>query len=461
MSINESEAIKVYNNPKKGFWGKSKMLKKYREMLNKVYALQRHKEVTSKHLKKLYKREGAIRPFYSVQVDLADFPKLQNPMNKNVRYLLICIDVFSRYMWIVPLTSKANLHIPLRKLLLDMKTKFNKTPENITGDNEFDTRQLKTLANEFKFRWWFGDPHEKYRTGIVERSIRTLRGLIKRYLTQNDTTKYIDVLDELVDNYNDTEHSHIRTKPRVAITQKQTFPKPMKKEIPILKAGDMVRVLMPRQRAFDKGDKPYYSKELYEVMKKQGNKYHIRNIETGLVSKKTYYIHQLLHVKAVVKDKTQENNDRVGYDKGIEHKTKQRKNKRALKGLDPKNIINKEEREQVERDLHYNDEEYFNEPEFHDKPLPPKMSDKQLEKKQKEIEKKIEPIMKKKKTVANLKPVKNKKKTVANLKPIKNKKKTVADLKPVKKKRKVQKNVAPLRRSTRIRRKPKLFGYDY
>ena len=76
--MNETHALKMYTNAKKGYWGKSKMLKKYREMLNKVYALQRHREVNSKMQKKLYKREGAIRPLFSIQVDLADFPKLQN-----------------------------------------------------------------------------------------------------------------------------------------------------------------------------------------------------------------------------------------------------------------------------------------------------------------------------------------------------------------------------------------------
>ena len=135
MSLQESDAIKVYNDPKKGYWGKTKMMKKYRMMLNKVYALQRHREVTSKHLKKLYKREGAVRPFFSVQVDLADFPKLQNPYNKNMRYLMVVIDVFSRYLWVEPLRSKEDLHIPLERVFARMKKEFGKTPANMTGDN--------------------------------------------------------------------------------------------------------------------------------------------------------------------------------------------------------------------------------------------------------------------------------------------------------------------------------------
>lgn len=390
MSINESQAIKVYNDTKKGYWGRNKMMKKYREMLNKVYALQRHKEVTSKHRKKLYKREGAIRPLFSVQVDLADFPKLENPKNNNIRYLMICVDVFSMFMWVLPLKSKENLHIPLTTIFKGMKEEFNKTPENMTGDNEFDTNELKRMAEEYKFRWWYGDPNEKYRTGIVERAIRRLRGLIKRYLTQNDTTKYIHVIQDLVENYNNTEHSHIHTRPQVAIRTVQTFPRrDTRKKVEDLRVGDWVRILEPRKRVFDKGDKPYYSKDVYEIIKKNVNKYHVRNLRTGENSEKTYYIHQLLKVdENIIKDKRGDTEpDNVGYDRGIEHKEKQKRNKRALRDVDQDKMIEayEGERQDLERDLHYDDEDFF-----HDKPLPENMSDKQLEKKQHELENKVD-----------------------------------------------------------------------
>ena len=383
MSIKDSDAIKHYIDPKTGYWGKTKSLQKYRKMLNKVYALQRHREVTSKHLKKKYKREGAVRPFFSVQVDLADFPKLQNPLNKNMRYMMVVIDVFSRFLWIEPLRSKEKLHIPLERVFTRMKKEFGKTPTNMTGDNEFDTNEFKKMADKYKFRWWFGDPNEKYRTGIVERVIRTIRNLLKRYLSQNDTTKYIDVLQDLVDNYNDTEHGHTRTRPNVAIKSGQTFPKPMKKEIAILRAGDKVRILQKRKKLIDKGDKPYYSKKVYEIVKKDVNKYVVRDLDTGKILDKKYYIHQLLNINDVIHDKYTKNKDNVGYDRGIEHKTIQRRNIRRMNGLDVENIRDEQEKIAVKRGLRMNDEEIF-----HDEPLPKNISDKQLRKKQKQIEKK-------------------------------------------------------------------------
>jgi hypothetical protein len=367
---------------------------------------------------------------------------------------MVCIDVFSRFLWIKPLKSKQNLHIPLEQLFHQMKKEFGQTPVNMTGDNEFDTRKLKQLATKYHFRWWFGDPAEKYRTGIVERVIRTIRNLIKRYLTQNDTTKYIDVLQELVDNYNDTEHGHIHTKPNAAIKSGKSYPKPMKHTIPILRAGDKVRVMMKRQRAFDKGDKPYYSKQLYEVIKKDGNKYVVRNLDTGETSKKTYYIHQLLHVKGVIKGSKQNPYD-PGYDKGIEHKSKQRKNKRALKGIDLTNIIDEDERKEAARNLHYNDDEVF-----HDKPLPKNISDKKLENKQKQLEQKIPKNTNYTKEIQLLrdKIAKNKhrRRYVVRLR---RKIDNLKQLKSIKDKKKKIDNAKPLRRGKRIRKKVQRYGY--
>ena len=46
--------------------------------------------------------------------------------------------------------------------------------------------------------------------GIIDRFIRTLRGMINKYQSAYKTTRYIHILDELVDNYNNSYHSGIQ-----------------------------------------------------------------------------------------------------------------------------------------------------------------------------------------------------------------------------------------------------------
>ena len=54
---------------------------------------------------------------------------------------------------------------------------------------------------------------DKHKTGIVERFNRTLGEMIQKYRTLYNTTRYIDVLDDLVKNYNDSYHKGIESTP--------------------------------------------------------------------------------------------------------------------------------------------------------------------------------------------------------------------------------------------------------
>ena len=320
----EEKAVQQYNDPKVGLWGKTKMMRKYRKVLNNMYALQRHRETNARMIRKLYRHIKAPRPFHSVQVDLADLPKLQNPSNKNVRYLFMCIDVFSRYLWVKPLTSKASLHKPLEDIIIGMKTQFNKTPVNMTGDNEFATTKLQYLAGKYDFKWYFSDPGEKNRTGIVERSIRTLRNLIKRYLTQYDTTKYIDVLDTLVYNYNHTYHRTIRKTPHEAMMSGKTNLNYKPKEIPALKRQQKVRIQEIRKKGFTKGDVPYYSKDVFKIIGRDMNRYILKNARTNDVVPKKYSRAQLYKIDKTIPPLKRKKNKRSSrYDDGIKEQARQ------------------------------------------------------------------------------------------------------------------------------------------
>ena len=52
--------------------------------------------------------------------------------------------------------------------------------------------------------------NDHHKLGIIDRFIRTLRERIKKYQSAYKTTRYINVLDELVDNYNNSYHSGIQ-----------------------------------------------------------------------------------------------------------------------------------------------------------------------------------------------------------------------------------------------------------
>ena len=55
--------------------------------------------------------------------------------------------------------------------------------------------------------------HSEKQANYVERFIKTLKGKIYRYMVQNNTPRYIDILPKLVDSYNKTWQSGIHMEP--------------------------------------------------------------------------------------------------------------------------------------------------------------------------------------------------------------------------------------------------------
>jgi len=61
---------------------------------------------------------------------------------------------------------------------------------------------------------YFTENEEK--SSVAERWNRTMKEKMFKYYSANSTKKYIDILDELVQEYNNTKHSSILTTPKEA-----------------------------------------------------------------------------------------------------------------------------------------------------------------------------------------------------------------------------------------------------
>ena len=55
--------------------------------------------------------------------------------------------------------------------------------------------------------------HNKQKSVVVERFIRTLKNKISKYMTSVSKNVYIHKLDDIVNKYNNTDHSTIKIKP--------------------------------------------------------------------------------------------------------------------------------------------------------------------------------------------------------------------------------------------------------
>ena len=78
---------------------------------------------------------------------------------------------------------------------------------------------------------------------IAERFIRTLKNKIYKYMTSISKNVYIDKLDDIVNEYNNTYHRTIKMKPvDVKDNTYINFEKEVNNKDPKFKVGDYVRI---------------------------------------------------------------------------------------------------------------------------------------------------------------------------------------------------------------------------
>jgi transposase InsO family protein len=243
------------------------------DFLNKQEGHQMHKQVKKSNLPFAPIVADAVNENW--QLDLMDVSN-HSHHNEGVKFLLCIVDVYSRFAWVVPLKNK------MAKTVNEVLEKFVKEhkPQNINIDkgSEFKGDTLKMLK-ENQVRIYEAEAGEKTKQGIIERFNRTIRELIERYLTVNQTKKYIKDLSILVHNYNASKHSAIDAIPSAVFLGKK---KPDMKHIRLrervfydslheLQVGDKVRK-MSNKGLFNKGATAKWSKTVYSIEGFEKNK---------------------------------------------------------------------------------------------------------------------------------------------------------------------------------------------
>ena len=139
----------------------------------------------------------AKHKFEILQLDLVDMSNLSTA-NSNYKYLLVAVDVFSRYAFVEALKNKRAETIT--DALDDIIGKTE--PTTINSDQEFTSHIIQKFLKERGIDTQAVDVGDHHKLGIVDRFCRTLREKLNKYMTMHNTTTYIHVLPKLVYNYN-------------------------------------------------------------------------------------------------------------------------------------------------------------------------------------------------------------------------------------------------------------------
>jgi hypothetical protein len=290
---------KIYYDPKTGFISAQKMYLK----LNKTVPLSEiQKFLDEQEIYQISKEVRAKYPFrhmivYSTndqwQIDLIDFSKYSR-WNKGFKYLLCAVDVYSRKAFVEPIKSKTFSTDAMKSILNITK------PILIQSDNgsEFLNKSFQALLKSFKVQHTTAQVGDHNRQGIIERFNRTIEAMIAKYQESRKRNRYIDVLDDIVFNYNNTYHRTIKDTPENRYLKNQSHGHIYDFNFVVkLSIGDKVRIVMEK-RTFQKGYELKYSKAVYQICEGNGYTFRLTGPD-GIILPKKYKYYQLKKVGLV------------------------------------------------------------------------------------------------------------------------------------------------------------------
>ena len=202
------------------------------------------------------------------QIDLADMQNLVK-YNDGYRYLVTCIDVFSKYAWAIPIKNKlANTVLEAFKKIIDTS---KRKPNNLQSDEgtEFLNHKFKDYLDEINVGHYF--VNSELKASVVERFNRTIKEKIYRYFTYRNTYNYISIINKLMHSYNNSFHRSIKTTPSKVTKQNETKIHALlygdnENTNPVFNfnTGDQVRITKYKH-IFEKGYIPKWTEEIFIV----------------------------------------------------------------------------------------------------------------------------------------------------------------------------------------------------
>jgi transposase InsO family protein len=202
----------------------------------------------------------------TLQADLMDVSRYSR-WNNGFKFILVVLDVFSKRAFVQPLKRKSATPKAFKLMLPD----FPQQPLYLHVDRgtEFYNAEMRQLLQENAITMY--STHSVYKANMAERLIRTLRKRLARYFEHYGTWRWIDYLQPMINNYNNTVHSATKLKPTsVGLhNQKELWQKLYMTDVPDagpvkFKPGEFVRISKSRT-AFTKEAYDMYSEEVYAV----------------------------------------------------------------------------------------------------------------------------------------------------------------------------------------------------
>ena len=216
-------------------------------------------------------------PYDAIAIDLID---MSNFEIKGYKYLLNGVDLFSRFLYSIPMKNKEDTTTltAFKKIM-----KINKF-KSVRSDNgsEFVSDIMKAYCKKQKIKQVFSSPHLPQSNGAIERQNGTLKRLIFKQIQINENYDWAKNINTLTNNLNNTiirqfqktpielqnAFSDLKNEANKKLIEKTHTKEAKYKANTILKqrfkVKDKVRIFIP---STDRMKSLQWSKDVYEVVK--------------------------------------------------------------------------------------------------------------------------------------------------------------------------------------------------
>ena len=264
---------RVWYNPKDpaGLGGVSKLAKgtkvskkKTAKWLSEQLAYSLHKPMRKRFPTRPYRTNGINDLWQMDLMEMIPYSKI----NKGYKYILCCIDVFSRVASAVAIKTKSAV-----EMAEAIQTLFkDNVPANLQTDagKEFYNSKVKVILEKLNINHY--SVYTPNKAALVERFIRTLRDRLKRYfVTQGNKTWYL-VLPKVISSYNHSSHRGLNGLRPVDVNsknEKKIVTEKIRKMDPPSKPkysiGNFVRISKYNASPFIKNFDENWSDEVFQI----------------------------------------------------------------------------------------------------------------------------------------------------------------------------------------------------
>ncbi len=307
--INDKPSLKLLS--------KAKLIQKIRDeydnipvsVIKEYYDSREVNQVFKPPTSKLKNKLVITGPTDSFQIDIIMLPDYKI-YNKNIDKVLLIINVISRKIWAYPLNSGKMEDVleAYEEFIKDV----NADVSSVTGDNFFNNESFQVFNDELGISVYTDiakDDHitnQGNKLGIIDRSVRTLKGLINKYMIENENLKWTEYLDEIVDAYNDSPHRGLKNLTPNEVYDDEMYGEKLheaqskynKNTFDDIRydIGDKVRYMLGK-KTFEK-EKQKFSSEICEIVDQEGYRYQLKD-EKGKIMERLYRPNELQKVDNV------------------------------------------------------------------------------------------------------------------------------------------------------------------